>query len=88
MWITLLTCSVKAGERIQLHHINTKGYAVRVVYRDMNGIIWFGTTSGLLSLPQLESHNPSGYHRNLGNVNMSIKRINGDSQWELQNEVH
>lgn len=64
------------------HHIDTKGYAVRVMYRDVNGIVWLGTTSGLLNLPQLLSRNPSGYYRNLDGV-MSIKRISGDSQGRL-----
>lgn len=84
--ISMLGClpfRTQAVEKIQLHYINTKGNAVRVVYRDVNGVVWLGTTSGLLSLPQLESSNPSGYLRNLGNVNMSIKRISGDSQGQL-----
>lgn len=84
LWIlTCLASSALASEQILLHHINTKGYAVRMVHRDVNGIVWLGTTSGLLSLPQLESRNPSGYHRNLGHANMSIKRISGDSQGRM-----
>ena len=34
-----LTARAQANEQIQLHHVNTKGYAVRVCYRDVNGII-------------------------------------------------
>ncbi len=75
--------SAQVREQLQLHHINTKGYAVRVCYRDVNGIMWLGTTSGLLSLPQLDSRNPSGYHRYLGDVNMSIKKISGDGEGRL-----
>ena len=29
-----LTARAQANEQIQLHHVNTKGYAVRVCYRD------------------------------------------------------
>ena len=78
-----LTARAQANKQIQLHHVNTKGYAVRVCYRDVNGIMWLGTTSGLLSLPQLQSRNPAAYQRSLGNVNMSIKKICGDQQGRL-----
>ena len=71
--------SIHAQKHLQFHHINTKGYHVRAVYRDINGIVWLGTSSGILSLPQLESRNPGGYLRLSSDINMSVNKITGDS---------
>lgn len=72
--------SIFAQTNISLQHIDTKGYAVRVVFKDANNIMWLGTTSGLLSFPQLNSSEPNEYKRHIGNLNMSIKSINGDNK--------
>lgn len=72
--------SIFAQTNISLQHIDTKGYAVRVVFKDANNIMWLGTTSGLLSFPQLNSNEPNEYKRHIGNLNMSIKSINGDNK--------
>lgn len=47
----VIVLSIHAQKNPQFHHINTKGYSVRAVYRDTNGIVWLGTSSGILSLP-------------------------------------
>ena len=75
--------SIYAQKNLQFHHINTKGYSVRAVYRDINGIVWLGTSSGILSLPQLESRNPGGYQRWSSNINMSVNKVTGDSEGGL-----
>jgi len=78
-WVLPLT----AQEQIRFYHLNTKGYIIREVFCDVNGIIWLGTTSGLLSLPQLESSNPSAYQRPFADFNMSIRKISGDNKGGL-----
>ena len=75
--------SIYAQKNLQFHHINTKGYSVRVVYRDINGIVWLGTSSGILSLPQLESRNPEGYQRLSSDISMSVNKVTGDSEGGL-----
>ncbi|MBP3775431.1 MAG: response regulator [Prevotella sp.] len=75
--------SIYAQKNLQFHHINTKGYSVRAVYRDINGIVWLGTSSGILSLPQLESRNPEGYQRLSSDISMSVNKVTGDSEGGL-----
>ncbi|MBO5579111.1 MAG: hypothetical protein J5952_01645 [Prevotella sp.] len=75
--------SIYAQKNLQFHHINTKGYSVRAVYRDINGIVWLGTSSGILSLPQLESRNPGGYQRLSSDISMSVNKVTGDSEGGL-----
>lgn len=79
----VIVLSIHAQKNPQFHHINTKGYSVRAVYRDTNGIVWLGTSSGILSLPQLESRNPGGYQRLSSNINMSVNKMTGDSEGGL-----
>lgn len=69
-----------AQEQFRFYHLNTKGYSIRDVYCDVNGIIWLGTISGLISLPQMESNSPSAYQRPFANFNMSIRKISGDNK--------
>ena len=70
--LSLLLChTVSAQQQFQFHHINTKGNVVKAVYGDANGIIWLGTTSGLFSLPQLESRLPYSHHRGFPQANAS-----------------
>ncbi len=75
--------SIHAQKNLQFRHINTKGYSVRAVYRDTNGIVWLGTSSGILSMPQLESRNPGSYQRLSSDINMSVNKITGDSEGGL-----
>lgn len=83
MMLLCVRLSADTEKDFHFQHINTKGYAVRVVYRDVNGVMWLGTTSGLLTLPQLTSRNPSSYHRTMSKVNMSIRNISGDGSGGL-----
>lgn len=75
--------AIHAQKNLQFRHINTKGYSVRAVYRDTNGIVWLGTSSGILSMPQLESRNPGSYQRLSSDINMSVNKITGDSEGGL-----
>jgi len=85
--VLLLSCilwgslsPLRAEEQIRFHQVNTKGYLVRAICRDADNIVWFGTTSGLVSLPQLMSNAPHAYHRPFKAVNMSIRKINENRQ--------
>lgn len=83
LFVSLWAPPLAAQEQIRFYHLNTKGYIIREVFCDVNGIIWLGTTSGLLSLPQLESSNPSAYQRPFADFNMSIRKISGDNKGGL-----
>lgn len=83
LFVSLWAPPLAAQEQIRFYHLNTKGYNIRDVYCDVNGIIWLGTTSGLISLPQLESNTPSAYQRPFADFNMSIRKISGDSKGGL-----
>lgn len=80
-------CSLvlRAQEQVEPHfqHINTRGHIVKVLSRDRDGVMWLGTTSGLLSLPQLESRNPQTYDRRHPDLNASIRNIQCDSLGHL-----
>lgn len=80
---SLVTLPLWAQSDIQFHHIRTKGNVVKAVYSDVNGIVWLGTSSGLFSLPQLESRNPNAYQRPFPDVNTCIKSVTGDDQGRL-----
>ena len=77
------TLSLSAQQKIQLHHINTKGNVVKAIYGDKNGIIWLGTSSGLFSLPQLFSRNPSAYQRPFQNIPTRFNTVCGDHEGRL-----
>ncbi len=77
------TLSLSAQQKIQLHHFNTKGYVVKAIYGDTNGIIWLGTSNGLFSLPQLSSRNPGAYQRPFTDINTSFNMVNGDHEGRL-----
>lgn len=72
-----------AQNNFRFSHVNTKGHVVKALETDVNGIVWLGTTSGLLSLAQLQSTYPSAYQRPFNNANMSIKAMSGDSKGGL-----
>ncbi|MBQ8938327.1 MAG: response regulator [Bacteroidaceae bacterium] len=72
-----------AQDELQLRHIRTKGNVVKVVCSDAQGIVWLGTSSGLFSLPQLESRNPDSYQRPFPEANTSITRLCCDEQGRL-----
>ena len=88
--VVLLWTSVCAfaAETIQFRHINTRGNTVKAICCDNGGIFWFGTSSGLYSLPQLESRNPNAYHRNFARVDVSINSIFCDKQGLLWLKSH
>ena len=89
MILFLLIChTLQAQQHFQFHHINTKGNVVNAVYGDKKGIVWLGTTSGLFSLPQLESRLPNSYHRAFPKVNASIISISGDDKGRLLLTTH
>lgn len=67
--------SAKAQRQYHFSHINTKGYQIRIIEIDKQGIVWFGTTSGLVSMPQLKSRNASIYNRSSEWLNSSISHI-------------
>lgn len=83
--LLLVTVAIplKAQDDLRLRHINTKGYYIRSIYCDVNGMMWFGTLSGLVSLPQLESRSPRDYDRSFSGVNSCIVDISGDVQGRL-----
>lgn len=72
-----------AQESLSFHHINTKGYSVQSIYRDVHGIVWLGTSAGLVSLPQLESSRPERYVRRYEEMNTSITLVTGDNKGNL-----
>ena len=72
LFVSLWAPPLAAQEQIRFYHLNTKGYNIRDVYCDVNGIIWLGTTSG-----------PSAYQRPFADFNMSIRKISGDSKGGL-----
>lgn len=88
LFILPLCYTASAQQLFQFHHINTKGNVVKAVYGDANGIIWLGTTSGLYSLPQLESRLPNSYRRGFPNVNASITSISGTKDGRLLLKTH
>lgn len=51
--------------------------------RDADGILWLATSSGLVSLPQMESRNPTAYQRDFTELSTSIEHIWPDSQGRL-----
>ena len=61
--IVVFHFSLCTAQELSFQHINTKGYTVKTIYRDVHGIVWLGTSSGLVSLPQLESQHPERYVR-------------------------
>ena len=75
--------SLHAQNELHLRHINTKGYCIRSIYCDVDGTMWFGTLSGLVSLPQLESRSPRDYERSFPGVKNFIMDISGDSDGRL-----
>lgn len=77
----ILTIALHAQELLEPHfqHINTKGHIVKAFARDRDGVMWLGTSSGLLSLPQLESRAPQAYDRAYADLNVSIRSISSDS---------
>lgn len=75
--------SLSAQQKIQLHHVNTKGNVVKAIYSDANGIIWLGTSSGLFSLPQMLTRTPNTYHRPFTDVNISFNMLSGDQDGRL-----
>ncbi len=76
-------CSVlsHAQEQVEHHfqHVNTRGHIIKVIARDPADVMWLGTSSGLVSLPQLESHKPQTYDRRLPDLDASIRGIQCDS---------
>ncbi len=78
-----LLTGVSAEEGIWLRHFDTKGYEIRTAYRDAGGIMWLGTSSGLVSLPQLMSRDPNAYQRQFAELNSAIDFICGDSLGRL-----
>ncbi|MCR5454223.1 MAG: response regulator [Bacteroidales bacterium] len=82
--LLLHCCSIAwADGGIRLRHINTKGGEVHTVYGGEDGIVWLGMSSGLYSLPQLESSNPEGYSRSVTCSNLMINMISSDSKGRL-----
>lgn len=72
-----------ATPSFQLKHLDTKGYQAKSIYRDANNIVWVGTTSGLLSLPQLMSRTNSLPDRGYPQLRARINSITGDEQGRL-----
>lgn len=77
-FIYCFTICCQADPHISLHHIDTKGNEIHAICSDSNGIIWLGTSSGLLSLPQLESNAPGAYDRPMEGVNKSLNIVSAD----------
>lgn len=71
--------TITSQENLWFRHIDSKGYDIRTVYRDVDGVVWLGTSSGLVSMPQLMSHNPKAYHREHEGLTTAIDHISGDS---------
>lgn len=82
LFFSSLTMKGQDDNRL-FHHVNTKGYIINCMCRDVNGIVWLGTSSGLLSLPQLESRKPSTYHRPFTGIDASIGNISSDPDGRL-----
>ena len=81
--IVVFHFSLCTAQELSFQHINTKGYTVKTIYRDVHGIVWLGTSSGLVSLPQLESQHPERYVRRHEATNTSISLISGDDKGQL-----
>lgn len=78
-----LLTGASAQEGIWFRHIDTKGYEIRTAFRDAKGVLWLGTSSGLVSLPQLMSRAPNAYQRHFTELNRAIDFICGDSLGRL-----
>ena len=63
-------------------HIDTRGMAVYCVYKAKSGIVWLGTSEGLITYGQLLSYNPLAYIRHPLLCN-AITDIKEDSQGRL-----
>ena len=63
-------------------HIDTRGMAVYCVYKAKSGIVWLGTSEGLITYGQLLSYNPRAYIRHPLLCN-AITDIKEDSQGRL-----
>ena len=78
----MVTIPVQAEETLYFDYIDTKGYEVFCVFRDTDGIVWLGTSNGLISYSQLEGNFPFSYIRH-PLLNDIIKRIDQDNLGRL-----
>lgn len=82
--LLILSClPLTAQENLHFRHTDTRGYFILTFYKDANGVMWFGTNSGLVSFPQLMSRMPNSYDRGFPELNSSIYLISGDNAGRL-----
>lgn len=92
--IALLTTEISlAQENYSFRHLNTKGHVIQSIYRDTNGILWFGTSSGLLNLPQMVSQSSRNNIRKHPHLDRSMRFLSGDANgniWirTLENDIY
>ena len=70
--LLLLSVTDLRGMKL-LRTIDTGHQAVFCTYRDHSGMLWVGTSSGLMSYPQLTSSMPASYLRPLPLSNIIVK---------------
>lgn len=77
--ITLMLCQRAYGSII-MQHIDTKFISVYCMFKDRDGMMWAGTSRGLMSYPQLLSTAPTDYKRphDLSNIITQIRQDNLD----------
>ena len=80
--ITLMLCQRAYGSII-MQHIDTKFISVYCMFKDRDGMMWAGTSRGLMSYPQLLSTAPTDYKRphDLSNIITQIRQDNLGRLW-------
>ena len=63
--LLVLFCVLPVGAQPNLHfeHINTKGHCIYCSFRDADGVVWLGTSNGLITFSQLTGNHPFSYSR-------------------------
>jgi hypothetical protein len=58
--LLVLSCVLPVGAQPNLHfeHINTKGHCIYCSFRDADGVVWLGTSNGLITFSKLTGNHP------------------------------